>query len=47
MDKCPNMYVPEDYNPFTEEACDELYRLIGENPPQRYEGIQTIKLPLK
>lgn len=47
MDKCPNMYVPEDYNPFTEEACDELYRLIGENPPQRYEGIQTIKLPFE
>jgi 5'(3')-deoxyribonucleotidase len=47
MDKCPNMYVPEDYNPFTEEACDELCRLIGENPPQRYEGIQTIKLPFE
>lgn len=47
MDKCPNMYVPEDYAPFTEEACDELYRLIGENPPQRYEGIQTIKLPFE
>lgn len=47
MDKCPNMYVSEDYNPFTEEACDELYRLIGENPPQRYEGIQTIKLPFE
>lgn len=47
MDKCPNMYVPEDYNPFTEEACDELYRLIGENPPQRYEGIQMVKLPFE
>lgn len=47
MDKCPNMYVPEDYNPFTEEACDELCRLIGENPPQRYGGIQTIKLPFE
>lgn len=47
MDKCPNMYVPEDYNPFTEEACDELCRLISENPPQRYGGIQTIKLPFE
>lgn len=47
MDKNHSMYVPEDYNPFTKEACDKLYRLIGENPPQRYEGIQTIKLPFE
>ena len=47
MDKNHSMYVPEDYNPFTKEACDKLYRLIGENPPRRYEGIQTIKLPFE
>lgn len=47
MDKNHSMYVPEDYNPFTKEECDKLYRLIGENPPRRYEGIQTIKLPFE
>lgn len=41
------MYVPEDYNPFTKEACDKLYRLIGEEPPKRYEGIQAVKLPFE
>ena len=30
---------------FKAEACDELYRLIGEEPPKRYEGIQAVKLP--
>lgn len=47
MDKNHSMYVPEDYNPFTKEACDKLYRLIGENPPRRYEGIQAVKLPFE
>lgn len=30
---------------FKAEACDELYRLIGEEPPKRYEGIQAVQLP--
>lgn len=30
---------------FKAEACDELYRLIGEEPPKRYEGIQAVNLP--
>lgn len=47
MDKNHSMYVPEDYNPFTKEACDKLYRLIGEEPPKRYEGIQAVKLPFE
>ena len=28
-----------------QKTCDELYTLIGEKPPKRYEGIQTVKLP--
>lgn len=32
---------------FKAEACDELYRLIGEEPPKRYEGIQAVKLPFE
>ena len=47
MDKNHSMYVPEDYAPFTKEACDKLYRLIGEEPPKRYEGIQAVKLPFE
>ena len=47
MDKNHSMYVPEDYNPFTKEACDKLYRLIGEEPPKRYECIQAVKLPFE
>ena len=45
FEKCVGFEPPENYYSFDAKTCDELYTLIGEKPPKRYEGIQTVKLP--
>lgn len=47
FEQCTGMHGQADYDTLTVEACDELYRLIGEKPPKRYEGIQMVKLPFE
>lgn len=43
--QCIGIQPPESYYSFSVEACDDLYRLIGEKPPQRYKGVDAVKLP--
>ena len=45
FEQCVDFEPPENYYSFDAKTCDELYTLIGEKPPKRYEGIQTVKLP--
>lgn len=44
FEQCVGFEPPENYYSFDAKTCDELYTLIGEKPPKRYEGIQTVKL---
>lgn len=44
FEQCVGFEPPENYYSFDAKTCDELYALIGEKPPKRYEGIQTVKL---